>query len=114
MEKSNKNRLLEMMNKVGGMPLLKENFNIYDEDSIWKMPTNTFNFEVYMKNPETGEEGWEIEFINVFASDLQEAKHKLEELVPDFDVIILFNHSVPMSDDDKDLFYNSGRHFYFD
>ena len=51
-----------------------------------------FNFEVYMKHPVTGEEGWEIKFVSVLAETKDAAKDILKT-VSDFDCVILFNRS---------------------
>lgn len=55
------------------------------------MKKKMFVFEVYMKNPITKEEGWNIDFPIVFAEDYNEAKEILKT-IPDFDCIILFDH----------------------
>ena len=36
-----------------------------------------YMFEVYTKNPETGEEGWDIKFVMILAKDIKEAKQIL-------------------------------------
>ena len=51
-----------------------------------------FNFEIYTKNPTTGQTGWDIVNVSVKAENRQEAKISLNEY-PNFDVIILFNFS---------------------
>ena len=44
-------------------------------------------FEIYLKNPVTGERGWSIEHIFVYAENRDGAKKVLNSL-PDFDCII--------------------------
>lgn len=57
------------------------------------MKTNyLFGYEVYTKNPETGENGWDIKFVEVVATEPQQAKNFLKAW-PLFDVIILKNYS---------------------
>ena len=51
---------------------------------------NTYNFEIYTKNPRTGETGFDIAFINVYAKSNKEAREILKQ-TPDFDCIILDN-----------------------
>lgn len=57
---------------------------------------NIYNFEVYLKEPITHEEGWEIGHINVYAETLKQAREKLKS-VPDFDCVILFNFEIPLN-----------------
>jgi hypothetical protein len=63
-------------------------------------PKKAFNFEIYTENPETGETGWEIKFIDVFAFDIKEARMLLTK-VPNYDCVILFNHCVNISDEQQ-------------
>lgn len=60
-----------------------------------------FSFEIYTKNPLTGETGWDIQFVNVFAEDMAAAKQQLK-LIPDYDCIILFNHETELDEFDID------------
>lgn len=78
--------------------------------SMWKFPTHKFNFEIYTKNPKTGESGWDIKFVSVFASSKPEAIRKLKELVNYFDEIILYDYTIPMNDNDYEFFYE-GYHY---
>jgi hypothetical protein len=63
------------------------------------MPTSTssaiavkeYNFEVYTCNPQTGECGWDIKMVSVFADSMKAAKQALKDAVPHFDEIILNN-----------------------
>lgn len=61
------------------------------------------NFEVYTKNPKTGELGWDIKFVSVVAKDKGEAKQMLAKW-PLFDCIILFNYARPIEASNHDLF----------
>jgi hypothetical protein len=70
-----------------------------------------FSFEIYTKNPQTGEPGWDIKFVNVFTNDMQKAKSLLKT-VPDFDCIILFNHSCELDNDDIEA-YEKGNKYRF-
>jgi hypothetical protein len=47
-----------------------------------------YNVEIYTKNPETGEDGWDIEFVDVHASSKKEMKQILTTEHPHFDCII--------------------------
>lgn len=53
-----------------------------------------FNFEVYTKNPFTGEMGWDIKFVSVFANSKDDAKEYLKKWNL-FDCIILHNFTTP-------------------
>ena len=55
-----------------------------------KKPINTYNFEIYTKHPVTGEPGWDIAHIDIYATSNAEAREILKS-TPDFDVIILDN-----------------------
>jgi hypothetical protein len=55
------------------------------------MKNTYYNFEIYTLHPETGESGWDIEFLNVRANTKTEARELLAKY-PLFDCIILFNH----------------------
>lgn len=47
--------------------------------------------EVYLKNPETGEDGWAIEFLDIYSEDRFDSRaRKLEALktYPNFDCVI--------------------------
>jgi hypothetical protein len=46
--------------------------------------------EIYTKHPTTGEEGWDIEFVDVYAKDTKEVVNILQEQHPLFDCVILF------------------------
>lgn len=46
-----------------------------------------FNFEIYVKNAETGENGWDIHFVQFMAENKEDAKAKLASY-PNFDCII--------------------------
>lgn len=56
------------------------------------MKTNyLFGYEIYTKNPTTGETGWDIKFIEVVATSHRNALEMLAKW-PLFDVIILNNY----------------------
>lgn len=76
--------------------------------------TNLYNFEVYLKEPITHEEGWEIADINVYALSVTEARAKLKN-VPDFDVVILFNCELERKywDDEDVAAYAHGDYYRF-
>lgn len=57
---------------------------------VWRQ----FNWEIYTRNPDTGERGWEIQFRNVTATSKRRAYALLDESEL-FDVAILYNGSVP-------------------
>lgn len=64
-----------------------------------------FNFEIYTKNPQTGEEGWDIVFRTVFvdSKETNSTKSGAREALkntPLFDCVILFNYcmDINMSD----------------
>jgi hypothetical protein len=59
----------------------------------------SYSFEIYTKHPLTGETGWDIQFVNVFAEDMNEARILLKS-IPDFDCIILFNHECELNEFD--------------
>jgi hypothetical protein len=46
-----------------------------------------YTFEIYLKNPETGETGWKIDTVEILAVNYPEAIKKLKK-VKDFDTII--------------------------
>jgi hypothetical protein len=48
---------------------------------------NEYDFEIYTKNPETGETGWDIKFVRVYAKTRNEAGETLKTF-PDFDCVI--------------------------
>lgn len=64
------------------------------------------NFEVYTKNPETGETGWDIFRVSVIAEDSKEARELLKNWKL-FDCVILHNFTVDNETDYKhgDIFY---------
>lgn len=47
-----------------------------------------FHFEIYTKNPETGEGGWDIKFIVAFGYHKSSAVSVITNDVPNFDEII--------------------------
>ena len=66
----------------------------YKRITIWEEP-RIYNFECYMKNPDTGEGGWDIQCLDVRAHSAHEARGKLKT-IPLFDCVILFNHCTPI------------------
>jgi hypothetical protein len=48
------------------------------------------SIEIYTKNPQTGEGGWDIEFVDVYANDRKQAKQILKEQHNLFDCVISF------------------------
>ncbi len=52
------------------------------------MKQDTYHYEVYTKNPETGETGWDIETGWVSASNLIRAKAKIARTIANFDCFI--------------------------
>jgi hypothetical protein len=75
-----------------------------------------FNYEVYTCNPQTGERGWDIKMVSVFAEDKTEARQNLKQFVPHFDVDILFNWCTDPNDasmtKEKALF-DEGKQYYY-
>lgn len=65
-----------------------------NEDNI-----KVYNYEVYMKNPETGENNWTISFFNIFAKDKEESRQVLKS-IPYFDSVILYNGESKTTDKD--------------
>ena len=65
-----------------------------NEDNI-----KVYNYEVYMKNPETGENNWTISFFNIFAKDKEESRQILKS-IPYFDAVILYNGESKATDKD--------------
>jgi len=53
-----------------------------------------YNWEIYTRNPDTGERGWDIKFRNVTATSKRRAYRLLDESEL-FDVAIIYNGSVP-------------------
>lgn len=72
----------------------------------------SYNFEIYTVHPVTKEEGWDIKFVSVFASSMSEAKKVLQTDVPLFDVIILYNYTVPMSEEEREIYVNGGSYSF--
>ena len=60
------------------------------------MENNTYTYEIYTKDPLTGQGGWYIKFVNVFAATKKEANALLREF-PLFDCVIDFIDEKPMS-----------------
>ena len=50
--------------------------------------SSTFFYEVYTKNPETGESGWNIETGWCEASSIEQARSKIQHIIANFDVFI--------------------------
>lgn len=73
-----------------------------------------YNFEIYTSNPETGEEGWDIKLVSVFAEDGQEARLSLKWNVPNFESIILFNRSTELSENETAIYATGAKYFYTD
>lgn len=61
-----------------------------------------FNFECYFCNPVTGETGWTIEFVNVYAESKAQAKELLKT-IPNFDCVILFDYEIDIDESPKDV-----------
>lgn len=94
-------KLNELKNIIGSVikedeDLFKTFGDIYNPnklDSNQQLPKSKnydlkeYIFEVYMKNPETGEGGWDIKFVLVVAQDITKAKQVLKNN-PLFDIII--------------------------
>lgn len=75
-----------------------------------------YNFEVYLSNPKTGEPGWDIQMVSVFAATKPEARENLKRFVPNFDCVILFNWEGNLKDKDMHVendAYNSGLRFFY-
>lgn len=49
--------------------------------------TNEYDFEIYTTNPETGETGWDIKFIRVYATDRKTAR-TIVSTFPNYDCVI--------------------------
>lgn len=78
------------------------------------MKKRAWNFEVYTCNPITGQEGWDLIFVSVFADNKQEAKDNLKKFVPDFDEIILFNRVTELDEQESDIYASGANYFYTD
>ena len=52
-----------------------------------------FNFEVYLKSPVSGQSGWELHFVNVYANNETEARQQLK-FYPRFDKVLQYNGEV--------------------
>ena len=61
-----------------------------ESPSNWRQ----YNWEIYTRNPDTGERGWDIKFRNVIATSKRRAYRLLDESEL-FDVAIIYNGSVP-------------------
>jgi len=61
-----------------------------ESPSNWRQ----YNWEIYTRNPDTGERGWDIKFRNVIATAKRRAYRLLDESEL-FDVAIIYNGSVP-------------------
>jgi hypothetical protein len=72
-----------------------------------------FNYEIYTKNPITGEGGWDIRFVSVFAEDRTKAKEVLRS-VPNFDIVILFNFETDLDDREADFYANGHLYIWTD
>lgn len=72
-----------------------------------------FNFEIYTKHPQTGEEGWEIEQPTIFAETKEKAKQFLKESYPNFDCIILFNYGIEITDGSVEAKHYANGEMYF-
>lgn len=57
---------------------------------------NSYTYEIYTKDPITGQGGWYIKFYNVFAETKKEANALLNS-IPLFDCVIDFLDEKPMS-----------------
>jgi hypothetical protein len=62
--------------------------------------TTEFNFEVYTKNPKTGQCGWDIKFVSVIADTKEEAKQYLNQWNI-YDKVISFNFGIEIPFDGK-------------
>jgi hypothetical protein len=74
----------------------------------------TFSFEIYTKNPVTGETGWDIKFVRAFGKTKKEAINWLKNEVPHFDEIITSTASdngCHLNEEDLKV-YASGRNCY--
>lgn len=72
-----------------------------------------FSFEIYTKNPKTGEGGWDIKFIRAFGETKDDAVAVLKA-VPDFDCIITSTSSfngTPLGQQDMKV-YAEGRNWH--
>lgn len=68
-----------------------------------------FNYEIYTNNALTGESGWDIMFVSVFAEDKKVAREMLSYF-PNFDCVILFNYGIDINDMDFEAL-NAGMRF---
>ena len=74
------------------------------------METKSFCWECYTCNELTGETGWYIKYITVFANDKQAAKDKLK-LFPHFDCIITNTWSGKELDEREIGYYANGANY---
>lgn len=72
-------------------------------NQITKTTVKAHNFEVYTCNEITGEGGWDIKFITVFAPSTKEARQLLQTM-PHFDCVILHNFSIDMEEQHLDVY----------
>jgi hypothetical protein len=61
--------------------------NVINPSNLLPQLSNTFEYEIYTKNPITGQPGWDIQFITIIANSRKEAKELLRRH-PNFDCII--------------------------
>lgn len=73
-----------------------------------------FNFEIYTKNPETGEGGWDIKDVVVFGVTKSDAIEIMRRDVPNYDCVITSTASwngVPLNDNER-RHYEAGNTWY--
>lgn len=70
-----------------------------------------YNFECYTKHPQTGETGWDIKWVGVFADSKEDARELLKSF-PNFDCVLTFNFGgLDLDGLELDLFNNGIRFF---
>jgi len=87
--------------EVGNITLKRGNtLHLVDHTTLKVAQMRENNFEVYTKNPKTGEEGWEIEMVSVIAYSTYHARQILKKWNL-FDEVILFNFSAPLAESNE-------------
>lgn len=77
---------------------------------------NVYNYEVYLTNPKTGERGWDLQFLSVFAENISEAKSIISRFVDNFDCILGLEWYADINRKDMHLFkdaHEAGARFVY-
>ncbi len=81
--------------------VIKEELEMANDNNRKDYDVKEFSFEVYVKNPETGEDGWDIQFVSVIAETAKKAIDILK-LNPLFDTVITIDVVAYLSSQDLD------------